>query len=118
VLSMSFSSGCTNKGSCVNMIMIDRIRQYRTRISQWGKDKNIKSEEMRAIVKKRQERKLVDVNKGELIFQVRGHQVEPQKIDRWMKRNNVPKDFLYAPGTVACKATCKRYHLHAPTLTC
>ncbi|OCK87054.1 TPR-like protein [Cenococcum geophilum 1.58] len=77
------------------------IRQYRTRISQWGLDKNIKPEEMRSIVRKRQQRKLVEVNKGELIFQVRGYKIEPQKIDRWMKRHEVPESTLYAPSPAA-----------------
>ncbi|PSN58555.1 hypothetical protein BS50DRAFT_154072 [Corynespora cassiicola Philippines] len=65
------------------------LRQYRTRISQWGKDKNIKPQEMEAIVRKRQKRKLVEVNKGPLVFEVRDSQVEPQKIERWMKRHKL-----------------------------
>ncbi|KAF2807249.1 TPR-like protein [Mytilinidion resinicola] len=77
------------------------LRQYRTRISQWNKDKNVKGKEMRAIVRKRQERRLVDVKKGELIFDIRGNKVEPQKIDRWMKRHKVPESFLYAPSPAA-----------------
>ncbi|KAF2466286.1 TPR-like protein [Lindgomyces ingoldianus] len=87
------------------------IRQYRTRISQWGKDKNIKPEEMKAIVRKRQERKLVESSKRELVFTVRGSEVEPQKINRWMKRNNVRESLLYAPTTpsaVRCQTISER----------
>ncbi|KAJ4211317.1 hypothetical protein NW759_012519 [Fusarium solani] len=86
------------------------IRQYRTRISQWGKDKNIKPVEMAAIVRKRQQRKLADSDKGELIFMVRGSTVEPQKIDRWMNRHEVPQDLLYAPSPAAStpSAVCCR----------
>ena len=80
-----------------------RLRQYRTRITQWGNDKNIKPKEMRAIVRKQQQRKLVEVDKGELEFKVRGCTVNPQKINRWMKRNNVADSFLYAPSPAACK---------------
>ncbi|RFN46232.1 tpr-like protein [Fusarium flagelliforme] len=65
------------------------LRQYRTRISQWGKDKNIKPAEMAAIVRKRQQRKIVEIDKGEQSFSVRGRDVEPHKIDRWMVRNEV-----------------------------
>ncbi|KAF2794007.1 hypothetical protein K505DRAFT_374918 [Melanomma pulvis-pyrius CBS 109.77] len=76
------------------------VRQYRTRISQWGRDKNIKPDEMKAIVRKRQRRILVE-DKGDLRFTVRGNTVEPEKIDRWMKRNEVLESFLYAPSPAA-----------------
>ena len=86
---------------------VERVRQYRTRISQWGLDKNIKPQEMKAIVKKRLQRKLVESDKGELIFTVRGSTVEPKKIDRWIKRNEIPESVLYAPSPAACKrASC------------
>jgi len=62
---------------------------------------------MKAIVKKRLQRKLVESDKGELIFAVRGNTVEPKKIDRWMKRNEIPESVLYAPSPAACKrASC------------
>ncbi|KAF1967391.1 hypothetical protein BU23DRAFT_437468, partial [Bimuria novae-zelandiae CBS 107.79] len=77
------------------------LRQYRTRISQWGKDKNVKPQEMEAIVRKRQKRKLVETDKRPLVFEVRGGQVEPQKIERWMKRHDVAESFLYAPSPAA-----------------
>ncbi|KAM0233620.1 hypothetical protein ACHAPO_006907 [Fusarium lateritium] len=73
------------------------LRQYRTRISQWGKDKNVKPQEMSAIVKKRQKRKLVEVDKREQVFTVRGRNVEPHKIDRWMARNEVSQTSFPAP---------------------
>ena len=66
-------------------------------------DKNIKPKEMRAIVRKQQQRKLVEVDKPELIFKIRGCQVEPQNIDRWMKRYGVPESALYAPRPAVCK---------------
>ncbi|KAF2267719.1 TPR-like protein [Lojkania enalia] len=74
------------------------LRQYRTRVSQWGKDKNIKPKEMKAIVRKKQRRKLVEVAKPQIEFTVRGSLVESPKIDRWMKRNNVTNSSLYAPS--------------------
>ncbi|KAM0493012.1 hypothetical protein ACHAP8_009541 [Fusarium lateritium] len=81
------------------------LRQYRTRISQWGKDKNFKPQEMSAIVKKRQKRKLVEVDKREQVFTVRGRNVEPHKIDRWMARNEVSQTSLYAPSPEALSST-------------
>jgi len=80
-----------------------RLRQYRTRITQWKKDKNIKTEEMKAIVRKQQQRKLIEVDKRELEFKIRDHPVEQQKIDRWKKRNNVVDSLLYVPSPAACK---------------
>jgi hypothetical protein len=69
------------------------VRQYRTRISQWRKDKKIKLHEMQAIVRKRQRRKLIENSKAELVFEV-----PPQKIERWIKRHEVVESFLYAPS--------------------
>jgi hypothetical protein len=69
----------------------------------------VKSQEMRAIVRKRQRRKLVEVGKGELVFKVRGHQVDPQKIERWMKRHEVVDSLLYVPSPAACKYVCNGY---------
>jgi len=99
------------------MLTLQRLRQYRIRISKWGKDKNIKSEEMRAIVRKQQRRKLVEVEKGKLVFKVRDNEVEPRKIDRWMKGHNVPESALYAPSPAACKSTYSRHYYHT-LLTC
>ncbi|KAG5658045.1 hypothetical protein KAF25_006996 [Fusarium avenaceum] len=77
------------------------IRQYRTRISQWGKDKNIKPAEMAAIVRKRQQRRLVQNGKRDQRFIVRGKVVEPQNIDRWMNRHEISQTALYAPSPAA-----------------
>lgn len=81
----------------------DSIRQYRLRITQWKCDKNIKPKEMRAIVRKRQERKIIETDKPERIFYVRGREVESRKIDRWMHDYGVSEDTLYAPSPAACK---------------
>lgn len=58
---------------------------------------------MKAIVRKRQRRRLVETRKGELVFELRGRVVEPEKIDRWMKRNAVPEHMVYAPSPAAGK---------------
>ncbi|KAL1592977.1 hypothetical protein SLS59_009447 [Nothophoma quercina] len=65
------------------------------------KDKNVKPHEMQAIVRKRLKRKLVETKKGPLAFEVRGSQVEQQKIERWMKRHKVVESALYAPSPAA-----------------
>jgi hypothetical protein len=60
---------------------------------------------MKHIVRKRQERKLLQADRPELTFQVRGIEVEPAKIERWMNRHEVPESMLYAPSPAACKYT-------------
>lgn len=60
-----------------------RERQYKRRIKDWGLDKNLKNCEMKAIVRKRQ-RRTAEGKKS--VFEVKGHQVEPSKIDRAQKR--------------------------------
>jgi len=50
------------------------------------------------IVQKRQKRRLVESDKGELIFKLRGSIVESENIDRWMKRNEITDKMLYAPS--------------------
>ncbi|KAG7427486.1 Nephrocystin-3 [Fusarium oxysporum f. sp. raphani] len=76
-------------------------RQYQSRITKWGKDKNIKKVEMTAIVRKHQQREILETDKRKLCFTVRGREVEADKIDRWMDRNNVPRNDLYAPSPAA-----------------
>ena len=64
----------------------------------------MKRYEMQAIVRKRQERLLVDTHKKELIFRVRGTTVGVHKIERWMTRNNVCGRDLYAPNPAVSKS--------------
>ena len=78
----------------LNLAEPDRIRQYRRRVSERGLDKNVKPNEMKAIVRKRQQRKIVETNRRELVFRLRGNVVDPEKINRWMKRNDVPEDMM------------------------
>ncbi|KAH8724935.1 hypothetical protein GQ44DRAFT_617014 [Phaeosphaeriaceae sp. PMI808] len=79
------------------------IRQYKSRIKRWKLEKNIKSEEMKWIVKKRQRRRLVEAGKRDLRFLVRKNEVNSTKIDRWMRENEVPPDMLYSPKSLPCK---------------
>ncbi|KAF1838133.1 hypothetical protein BDW02DRAFT_489931 [Decorospora gaudefroyi] len=79
------------------------IRQYRSRVSQWKLDKNIKPDEMKAIVRRRQQRTLLEPEKPGLKFRVRSQVVEPLKIERWMKRHDVRESMPYALSPAACK---------------
>ena len=58
---------------------------------------------MKAIVRKRQTRKLVETDKKPLHFEIRGNSVEPKKVDGWMKRENVQESILYHPSPAAGK---------------
>jgi len=53
---------------------------------------------MKAIVRHHQQRNLVETDKNDLKFRVRGQDIEPDKIERWMKRHNVMDSMLYAPS--------------------
>ncbi|KAF5666739.1 kinesin light chain 2 [Fusarium circinatum] len=100
-------------------------RQYQTRITKWGKDKNIKKPEMKAIARKHQQREILETDKRKLRFTVRGREVDAGKIDRWMDRNNVPRNELYAPSPAAstpsavnCRTISERGSLaHSPALS-
>ena len=86
---------------CLSYASCCRVRQYRLRITQWGFDKNVKPKEMKGIVRLRQRRRLLETDKGELQFAVRGREVDPAKIDRFMTRNAIPQSQLYSPSSVA-----------------
>ncbi|CVK92099.1 uncharacterized protein FMAN_07085 [Fusarium mangiferae] len=100
-------------------------RQYQTRITKWGKDKNIKKSEMTAIARKHQQREILETDKRKLRFTVRGREIDAGKIDRWMDRNNVPRNDLYAPSPAAstpsavdCRTISERGSLaHSPALS-
>jgi hypothetical protein len=82
-----------------------RVRQYKSRVSKWNLDRNIKPEEMKAIIRKRQKRKLVETEKSDLVFQVRGVIVDTAKIDRWMQTHGAPKSTLYSSSPAASRCT-------------
>lgn len=72
-------------------------------MNQWKADKNIKKSEMPHIVRRRQKRRLQEPEKPDLVFTVRGREVDARKIDRWMQANKTAEDELYAPSPAACK---------------
>jgi hypothetical protein len=61
---------------------------------------------MVAIVRKRQQRKLQEPFRPELVFYVRGQEVEKAKIERWMHHKGVSDDALFVPSPAACKISC------------
>jgi hypothetical protein len=83
---------------------LTRLRQYKSRIEKWNLEKNVKSREMQAIVRKHQQRKLQEPSRPELLFYVRGHKVSQSKIERWIHDNGVSGSALSAPSPAACKS--------------
>ncbi|KAF2627195.1 hypothetical protein BU25DRAFT_368965 [Macroventuria anomochaeta] len=91
------------------------LRQYETVIEKWKLGKYIKLREMASIVRKVQQRKLIDIDQGDLTFKVRGKRVETERIKRWMRAHGVPEDELYVPSPpaptpsdVECQTTSER----------
>jgi hypothetical protein len=71
-------------------------KQYKDRIEKWSINvKNFKAYEMKAVVRKRQQRKLDE--KKETGFRIRGRKVEPEKIEQFMKRNGISESSQYWP---------------------
>jgi hypothetical protein len=69
---------------------------------------------MKAIVRKRQQRELVEIDKAKLEFRVRGRVVaESEQIVRWMKRNGVAEEALYHPSPAACTASTSAPHCYS-----
>ncbi|KAL8782173.1 MAG: hypothetical protein Q9213_005644 [Squamulea squamosa] len=66
-------------------------RQYKRRISEWHLDKNVKDEEMRAIIAV----EAIRLRQGKKsTFYVRGRLVDPKKIDRFSQRKRIDRGAL------------------------
>lgn len=81
-----------------------RIRQYQYFLSRSGLDRNVKPGEMRPIVRARQRRRLIDRQKGELRFTVRGQEVNSTRIDRFMREHRISQHLLYSPSSIGRKS--------------
>ncbi|KAH7317559.1 hypothetical protein BKA65DRAFT_514723 [Rhexocercosporidium sp. MPI-PUGE-AT-0058] len=68
-------------------------RQYKTKISEWHLDKNIKDEEIRFIARTQVKRAHEDKDTD---FRVRGRDVDPEKISRAVKRKKITEEELLA----------------------
>lgn len=76
-------------------------RQYKRRISQWRLDKNIKDDEMRAIVSEQASR----LRQGKAsVFYVRDRRVDPQKIKRFVRRKKI-NPHIHKGDVLGSKAT-------------
>ena len=83
-----------------------RRKQYITRLKQWGYEKNIKDEGMRAIVRKDLKRKAKDPLRPSS-FRLRGRPVPKQKIERYEKDKGFAAGDLLTdeatPSAISCE---------------
>ncbi|OAA56370.1 Transcription factor [Cordyceps fumosorosea ARSEF 2679] len=89
------------------------LRQYRSRISQWGLDKNVKTREMDFIARKYYERQAYLASRSPYAFRVRGKAVPLAKIRRWVertstKRNDVTEARASTPSDVSYWSDCEQ----------
>ncbi|MCJ1473176.1 hypothetical protein MMC13_001827 [Lambiella insularis] len=91
-------------------------KQYNTKIAQWRIGKNIKENEMKAIVRKERQRKMQDPPKDS-VFRVRKLPVDSQKIERFKRDNRINSDddisMLDAgtPSDVSCDTPRPEIHV-------
>jgi hypothetical protein len=85
------------------LFTFDSDRQYKSILNKWNVAKNNRRHEMKAIVRKRQSRIVTSPGKHNLAFALRGEVVPEEKIDRFMKRENIPIDAVYSPSSGAGK---------------
>lgn len=67
-----------------------RQKQYKTQIKNWRLEKNIKSKEMKAIIRIKRKRK--EMQGKETDFTVRNRPVPPRKIMRYMGKTNTAEN--------------------------
>ncbi|KAF4628664.1 hypothetical protein G7Y89_g9490 [Cudoniella acicularis] len=92
-------------------------KQYKDRIRKWGFDKNIKTEEMEAMIRKQQERAL---QKKGTAFRVRKRPINPEKINRYIKEHPErpgPHDNLDVDINIESAATPAGISVYTPSNT-
>jgi hypothetical protein len=95
----------------------DSERQYKSKLAKWNVGKKIRRNEMKAIVRKRQIRKVEEPDKRDLTFTLRGEVVPEAKVDRWMKRKQIPTDAVYSPSSGAGKFSSRDLGEPCPFVT-
>jgi hypothetical protein len=80
---------------CLIPNLVNSIPQYKYQLKKWKAGKHIKNSEMRAIVRKRQHRKMIEHDKRPLQFTKAGEAIDMDKVNRWMKRHGIGEFELY-----------------------
>src|SRR5438045_3198572 len=74
-----------------------RKKMYKSRIKTWSFAKNIRKSEMLAISRKMANRNAAGKKS---IFKVRGRQVDPSDVERYLKRNNLDSNDIEGAAAV------------------
>ncbi|XWX00380.1 hypothetical protein V2A60_008400 [Cordyceps javanica] len=99
------------------------LRQYRSRISHWGLDKNVKKKEMHFIARKYNEMKIRSKSNSTYTFRVRGKIVPRAKIRRWVERTgpnrtDAIQDSASTPSDVSYWSDCEEQTSGAGQMLC
>lgn len=80
-----------------------RSKQYKTKLKEWGFEKNIKEKDMKAIVRKELKRKAEDPLRSST-FRVRGMLVPQPRIDRYKRGYSCSEDLATEldAGKIVC----------------
>jgi hypothetical protein len=95
----NFSATYAIPTSCDGDRAIDstyRKKQYKDQFKRWNFEKNIKTDEMKAIIRIRKRRR--DDEDKDTQFRLRQRPVPQEKIDRFMKRQKTPTAQVISPG--------------------
>jgi hypothetical protein len=94
-------------------------RQYKVQIEKWNLERNVKQHEKKYIVKKVQYRKQA-MNKDTGYIGVRGHRINKEKLDRWMREQDnsmlestVPRNFNRSTSSVPYANYIQKHHLES-----
>lgn len=74
---------------------VPSLKQYKTKLKEWGLEKNIKDKDMRAIVRKDLKRKAENPSKPTK-FRLRKRPVPPEKIERYKKAHSNCNEIIVA----------------------
>jgi Clr5 domain len=95
----NFSATYSIPTSCDGNRVIDsrhRKKQYKDQFKRWNFEKNIKTDEMKAIIRVRKRRR--DDEGKDTQFRLRERPVPQEKIDRFVKRQKTPTAQVTSPG--------------------
>jgi len=75
----------------------NRVKQYKSKLKEWGLEKNIKENDMRAIVRKDLKRKAEDPFRA-TIFRLRKRLIPTEKIERYKRDHGLVEGTIMSDG--------------------
>ncbi len=86
-------------------MMENRVKQYKNKLKEWGLEKNIKDNDMRAIVRKDLKRKAEDPFRA-TIFRLRKRLIPTEKIERYRREHGLVEGTIMSDGGVLKCIVC------------